>query len=114
MKKIFRSFAWVTVTAVITSLLSFVFKIYLSRALGAEILSVYQLAMSVVATLACVRSSCIPVTLSRTVAENAALGKREKRDAALFAALTLSASFALVACAVFIAFPPLAYLLFSD
>ena len=38
MKKIFRSFALVTVTAVITRLLSFVFKIYLSRALGAEIL----------------------------------------------------------------------------
>lgn len=114
MKKIFRSFALVTVTAVITRLLSFVFKIYLSRALGAEILGVYQLALSVVATLACVNSSGIPVTLSRTVAENAALNKREKSDSALFAALTLSASFALVACAVFIAFPPLADLLFSD
>lgn len=114
MKKIFASFALVTATAVVTRLLSFVFKIYLSRTLGAEILGVYQLALSVVATLACVSSSGIPVTLSRTVAENAALGIREKSDPALFAALTLSTSFALAASAVFIAFPPLADLLFSD
>lgn len=114
MKKIFKSFALVTAAATLTRLLSFVFKIYLSRTLGAEILGVYQLAMSVIATLACVSSSGVPVTLSRMVAENAALNRREKSDSLLLAALTMSASFALLSCAAFCAFPSLTGLLFSD
>ncbi len=114
MKKIFKSFALVTAAATFTRLLSFAFKIYLSRALGAEILGVYQIAVSVIATLACVGSSGIPVTLSRMTAENAALGKRRESDSLLLAATTLSLTFALLACAVFCAFPSLTSSLFSD
>ena len=114
MKKIFRSFALVTAAATITRIISFIFKIYLSRVLGAEILGVYQIAISVVATLACISSSGVPVTLSRLVAENSALNSRSKSDSLLCAATTLSLSFALLSCAVFAAFPSLAPMLFSD
>lgn len=114
MKKIVKSFALVTAAATFTRLISFVFKIYLSRTLGAEILGVYQIATSVIATLACVGSSGIPVTLSRLTAENAALSRHKNSNAVLFAAIAMSLSFALTACAVFVAFPSLASLLFSD
>lgn len=114
MKKIFRSFAVVTAAATVTRLISFVFKIYLSRVLGAEILGVYQIAISVVATLACISSSGVPVTLSRLVAENSALDCRSKSDSFLSAATVLSLSFALLSCAAFAAFPSLAGMLFSD
>lgn len=114
MKKIIKSFALVTAAASFTRLISFVFKIYLSRTLGAEILGVYQIATSVIATLACVGSSGIPVTLSRLTAENAALNRRKSSDSFLFAAIAMSLSFALAACAAFVAFPSLANYLFSD
>lgn len=114
MKKIFRSFALVTAAATITRIISFIFKIYLSRVLGAELLGVYQIAISVVATLACISSSGVPVTLSRIVAENRALGNRSVSDSLLCAATVLSLSFALLSCAVFAAFPSLAPMLFSD
>ena len=114
MKKIFKSFALVTAAATVTRLLSFAFKIYLSRALGAEILGVYQIATSVIATLVCVSASGIPVTLSRMTAENSALGRRSESQKLLSAAIVLSLSFALTACAVFVAFPSLSSLLFSD
>lgn len=114
MKKIFKSFALVTAAATFTRLLSFVFKIYLSRTLGAEILGVYQLAMSVIATLACVSSSGVPVTLSRMVAENSALKRYDKSNSLLFAAISMSLSFALISFAVFFAFPSLTSSLFSD
>ncbi len=114
MKKIFKSFALVSAAATFTRLISFVFKIYLSRTLGAEMLGVYQIASSVIATLACVSSSGIPVTLSRLVAENVALGKSSKGSSFLSAATVLSLSFAVIACAVFAAFPSLAEAMFSD
>lgn len=114
MKKIFRSFALVSASAAFTRLISFVFKIYLSRTLGAEMLGVYQIASSVIATLACVSSSGIPVTLSRLVAENAALGRKNKGSSFLSASIVISLSFAIAACALFAAFPSLAEKLFSD
>ena len=114
MKKIFKSFAIVTAAAGFTRLLSFVFKIYLSRVLGAETLGLYQIATSVLATLACVGSSGIPVTLSRMTAENRTLGNVGYSSSLLSAAIATSLSFALLSTAVFIAFPSLAPSLFSD
>lgn len=114
MKKIFKSFALVTAAATFTRLISFVFKIYLSRVLGAEILGIYQIAMSVIATLACIGSSGVPVTLSRLVAENSALNARSRSDSYLAAACAMSLSFAISACVLFLAFPSLSYMLFSD
>lgn len=112
MKKIFRSFALVTATAVITRFLSFLFKIYLSRKLGAEVLGIYQIASSVVMLLACFGASGIPVTLSRMCAENAALGK--KSDSLLSAGLTVSLILALLSCFAFVAFPSLSHAVFKD
>ena len=46
-KKVVGAVATVTVFGVFTRLIGFLFKIYLSRVLGAEALGVYQIALSV-------------------------------------------------------------------
>ena len=76
-----KAFALVTAVSAATRLMSFFFKIYLSRELGAEILGLYQIALSVLGLMSCVGSSGVPVTLSRLSAENDALGRRCDSDA---------------------------------
>ena len=75
-QKVVGAFALVSVFGVFTRLLSFLFKIYLSRALGAEALGIYQMALSAFFTFASLSSSGIPLVLSRKTAEYNALGKK--------------------------------------
>lgn len=114
MKKIFKSFAIVTSTSILTRFLSFIFKIYLSRTLGAELLGIYQIAFSVIMTFVAICASGLPVTLSRITAENNSLFCPQKSNNALSTCLCISLVFAIAVCSVFIAFPQLANLLFSD
>ncbi|MDE5990760.1 MAG: oligosaccharide flippase family protein, partial [Clostridia bacterium] len=83
MRKLFKAFATVTLISVFTRLLSFVFKIYLSRKLGAEILGLYQICMSVFMLFACICSSGIPVTLSRITAESDTVGNNKRQFGAV-------------------------------
>jgi stage V sporulation protein B len=74
--KIAGAVATVTVFGAFTRLISFLFKIYLSRALGAEALGLYQIALSVFFLFASLSSSGVPLVLSRKTAEYTALGKK--------------------------------------
>ncbi len=75
-KKIFGAVATVTVFGIFTRLLSFIFKIYLSRTLGAEAIGLYQIALSVFFLFASLSATGLPLVLSRKTAENDALGKQ--------------------------------------
>lgn len=81
-KKVLASVATVTVFGVFTRILSFIFKIYLSRALGAEAIGLYQIAISVFYLFASLSASGIPLVLSRKTAETTAL--KGKSDYSLF------------------------------
>lgn len=86
--------ATVTLLGVFTRLIAFLFKIYLSRTLGAEALGIYQIALSVFLLFASLSSSGIPLILSRKVAEREALYKKD--DFSIFTtALIYSVSLAL-------------------
>lgn len=115
MKKFFRAFALVTAVSMFTRLCSFAFKIYLSRSLGAEILGLYQISMSLLMLFASLSSSGLPVTLSRLTAEgqiNPALKDRAPSlfGSALIGSLMLSLPFVVI----FGCFPDLLSYLFSD
>lgn len=97
-----------------TRLCSFVFKIYLSRKLGAEILGLYQISMSLLMLFASLSASGLPVTLSRLTAEGQ-LNRSLKDQASLFSgaligSLLLSVPFLLL----FGCFPDLLGYLFND
>lgn len=75
--KILKSVAIVTVFSVFTRTLAFIFKIYLSRKLGAEVVGLYQICLSLFFLFAGVSASGITTVLSRKTAEqNALKGKR--------------------------------------
>lgn len=119
-KKVLASVATVTVFGVFTRALSFIFKIYLSRALGAEAIGLYQIAISVFYLFASLSASGIPLVLSRKTAENDAL--KGKPNFSLFStALIMGALISLTSIAVlmllskhllFLFSEPLAYPLF--
>lgn len=78
-KKVFASVATVTVFGALTRVISFLFKIYLSRVLGAEAIGLYQIAVSVFFLFAAL-SGGIPLVLSRKAAESEALSGRANDD----------------------------------
>lgn len=114
MKSLFKTVALITFFSILTRILGFVFRIYLSRTIGAESLGMYQVASSIFFVLLTVVSSGIPLIISRMSA-----GFRVKKDGksegalvstALIFALLLSA----VLCGVVFLFKSLFSSLFTD
>ena len=114
MKRIFKAFFTVTSIAVITRGFSFIFKIFISRELGAEVMGLYQICFSVFSLFAAVAVSGIPVTISRITAETQALGDIKGQRAATTTALLISLMISMTVTTVFYSFPALASLFFTD
>ncbi|MGN0771327.1 MAG: oligosaccharide flippase family protein [Christensenellales bacterium] len=114
MKRIVKAFALVTVLSCFTRFLSFIFKIYLSRLLGAEILGVYQITFSLFSLFACLSMSGIPVTLSRLTAEETAMGNERAVGGMFSSAMILSLTICGILITVLAAFPAIPKALFSD
>ncbi len=98
-KKVIKAVATVTVFSVFTRGLSFLFKIYLSRALGAETVGLYQISISMFYLFACFSASGIPLVLSRKTAESRALNKEGEFSlfsSALVMGICISVAVALV------------------
>ena len=68
MKKVLKSVLTVTFIGVVTRIAGFVFKIILSRKLGAEGIGRLQICLTFLGTLFCLSSGGIPVTVSRKTA----------------------------------------------
>ncbi len=74
-KHLFKAVFILTVFSVLTRAFGFLFRIYLSREMGAEILGVYSIALSIFGIMQTAVSSGIPLTISKKTSENVALGK---------------------------------------
>lgn len=70
MRAFTKSVLVITAFAVLTRLIGFIFRIYLSRLLGAEILGVYQMALNIFMILLTVICTGLPLVLSREVAKD--------------------------------------------
>jgi stage V sporulation protein B len=88
-KPIFKAVAVVTAFSVITRTLSFVFKIYLSRTAGAEVMGLYQICLSLFFLFSALSTGGLTTVLSRKTAENHALGNQNKGLPFLSAALCI-------------------------
>lgn len=97
-----KSFTIVTGFSIVTRLISFVFKMWMSRALGAEVVGQYQIALSVLLMLITITAGA-PVVLSRKVAEATVNGGIKKQNSLTTASLILGVSLSSVICAVFYA-----------
>lgn len=94
MRKFFKTVAIVTVFSVCEKFLGFLYRIYLSRSIGAEGVGLYQVALSVFALLLTLCSSGTPITVSRLMtkykAENDKIKERKVISAGLFFTLALA------------------------
>ncbi len=113
MNKTAKSFTIVTGFSVVTRLISFLFKIWMSRALGAEIVGLYQIALSVILMLLTITSGA-PTVLSRKIAEANATGDIKKQNSLTTASLVLGLGVSLTLCGVLYACSSKLGFLFAD
>lgn len=89
-----KSAAIVTLLAVFERALGFLYRIVLSRLIGAEGLGVYQVSLSLFSLLLVIGTGGIPITLSRFIAKNQAekdeLGKRQNIGAGVCLCLLIT------------------------
>lgn len=99
MNKTAKSFSVVIVFSIVTRLISFAFKMWMSHTLGAEVVGQYQIAMSVLTMLLTVTQGA-PTVLSRKIAEATALGDVKKQNSFLSASLVMGVCTSSVICGV--------------
>ena len=91
MKTFKKSTILIMAFSIATRLLSFFFKIYLSRRVGAEVLGLFQMAASVFGLFCTIAGSGIPLIISRKTAELTALkGRENELNATVSGAIALS------------------------
>ena len=100
--------------SILTRILSFLFKIYLSRRVGAETLGIFQMCVSVFLLFSTIAASGIPLILSRKTAELSATGSKRELDATVTAAAIFSLGTALVTILLALLFHRALPALFSD
>lgn len=109
-----RTAAAVTAFSAAEHCLGFLYRILLSRTLGAEGLGRYQMALTVFSVLVTLCASGIPVTLSRTVAAHRTRGDVRAGRSAVTAAVLLALGAALPIALLLFCFRPLLAGVFSD
>lgn len=84
---IYKSAAQVTVFSTVEKMLSFIYRIILSRSIGAEGLGIYQICLSVFSVFLTAASSGTPITVSRLIAKNTATGNVKGKHAVVSAGI---------------------------
>lgn len=114
MKQIVKAAALLTVFSILTRAVGFLYRIYLSRTLGAEYLGIYQIVLSVFSVFLTITSSGIPVTVSRYTAKYGRNGNRSAQNGIVTAACCLSLAISTILSAVMLLFRDAFSYLFAD
>ena len=114
MKSIFKAVALITFFTIITRLLGFLFRVYLSREIGAEALGLFQVSVSVFMVLVTIVSSGLPLVISK-ISSRLQIKQEVKKERALIStALILSVVVATIACLIILIFNQLLSAIFTD
>lgn len=114
MKSLFKTVALITFFSVLTRVAGFIFRIFLSRTIGAEALGVYQVAFSVFGVLLTVVSSGLPFIISRITAKYNIKKERIKKGKLVSSSLILALSVSVVLCLIVLVFKNLFANVFTD
>lgn len=96
MKSIFKAVAVVTIFSVITRTLGFLFRIFLSRKLGAEGIGLYQMASSILGIFMTLIASGIPLSTAKLVSKYESQNDLVKRNKVVTSALVVALIIALL------------------
>ena len=113
-KSLFKAVVLVAAFSIITRVLGFLFRIYLSRELGPEMLGVYQIASSVFMVLVLLVASGIPLTVSKKTARTFVKKDSKSAHSIVTGALFISLVVAFIICFVFIVFQNVIAKIFTD
>lgn len=100
MKSIFKAVATVTIFSILTRLLGFLFRIFISRKLGAEGLGLFQMSSSVLGIFMTLISSGIPLTTAKLVSKYESNNELIKRNKCISSALIIACVVALISSLV--------------
>ncbi len=112
LKHLFKAVAIITSFSILTRIIGFLFKIYLSRAVGTESLGIYQIAFSVYMVLETFVSSGLPLTVSKLISKNE--DNKKEFSSVITAALIIGLVIAIILCAIIILFRNIISGLFTD
>lgn len=114
MRNFFKTVAIVTVFSVCEKFLGFLYRIYLSRTIGAEGIGLYQVALSVFSLLFTITCSGTPITVSRLITKYKAENQTDKVSKVITAGLLFTVMVALPVCLIFLIFNKNFSFLFAD
>lgn len=114
MKSIFKSVAIITIFSVLTRLLGFCLRIYLSRVIGAEALGLYQVALSIFMVLLTFVSSGLTLIISRMTATYRVSSNKKATASLVTSSLFVGLAVSLILCAIILIFKNLFANLFTD
>lgn len=114
MKSLFKTVALITMFSVITRVVGFLFRIFLSREVGAEALGIYQVAFSVFMVLMTIIASGLPLIISR-MGSSFSISKDSKKENSLVStALLFAFLLSVILCIVVLLFRGVFASLFTD
>lgn len=114
MKSLFKTVFTITAFTIITRVLGFIFRIYLSRVLGTEELGIYQVSLSVFMVLLTIVASGLPLIISKLSAKYFAKKDGEKEGKLVSASLIISAITSVILIVIVLVFKRLFSFLFTD
>lgn len=113
MKSLFKTVATITFFAIITRVLGFFFRIYLSRMLGPEALGIYQISISVFFVLLTFVASGMPLVVSKITARLYAKQDKKTEGSLVSVSLIISIITSLILISLILIFKNLFSALFS-
>ena len=114
MKGFFKTVAIVTVFSISEKFLGFLYRIFLSRTIGAEGIGIYQVALSVFALLLTLISSGTPITVSRLMTKYKAEKDNARVEKVVSAGIFFTLFLALPICLIIYLFRNSLSLVFAD
>lgn len=114
MKSLFKTVATITLFTVLTRVLGFFFRIYLSRMLGAELLGVYQVALSIFMVLTTIVASGMPIIVSKLTAKYYAKQDKVKEGNLISSSLIVSIATSLVLILIILVFKNLFFSILTE
>lgn len=114
MKSLFQAVALMTFFTVINRFLGFLFKIYLSREIGAEALGVFQVAFSIFTVLVTFVATGLPLVISKLSSSLHAKGDHKAESSMVATALVASLILAVATCLIVLLFNNVLKSVFTD
>ena len=103
-KKLFKAVFLLTIFSVISRLLGFLFKVYLTRLISTETLGLYSIVLSIFMVFVTLVSSGLPITISKLTASNKVQNNVQNTYSSVTGALIIQITFSIILTLVLLLF----------